>query len=288
MKSSDAHFVFFGTPELAVTVLDELKMQGLVPSLIVTAPDKPQGRGLITTPPPVKKWANKNNIPVIQPPTLKKDPALIDTLMATHASLFVVAAYGKIIPQSILTIPPRGTVNVHPSLLPKHRGPSPIQAQILADEPTVGVSIMLLDAEMDHGPIIEQKRVTIDPTDWPIQGSTLEDLLAHEGGKLLGNIISKWIDGSVPAVPQDHTQATYCRLIRKEDALINLANDPYQNFLKIKAYDTWPRPYFFTEKNGKTIRVVITDAEYHDGALILKKVIPEGRKEIEYSLFERN
>jgi len=125
-------FVFFGTPEFAVSILEELKDAKIVPSLIVTAPDKPKGRGLVLTPPPVKIWAQLHNIPVVQPAKLDND--FTEKLKNSSYKLFVVAAYGKIIPKAVLDIPTNGTLNVHPSLLPKYRGASPIQSQILADE----------------------------------------------------------------------------------------------------------------------------------------------------------
>ena len=165
MVHDASKFVFFGTPRFAVIVLDELKAAGLVPSLIVTAPDKPAGRGMRLTPPPVKIWAQENKVTYMQPERLSD--ATYHLKPNTYA-LGVLAAYGKIIPRSLVEALPRGILNVHPSLLPKYRGSSPIQSQILADDRDVGVSIMLLDEKMDHGPIVTNTRYKIQDTKYKI------------------------------------------------------------------------------------------------------------------------
>lgn len=280
-------FIFFGTPDFAVTVLEELKAAELLPARIVTTPDKPQGRGMRRTSPPVKVWAEKHDIPVIQPATLH-DPSVEEQLREVAADVFVVVAYGKLIPGPILSIPPHGILNIHPSLLPTYRGPSPIEAQILHDDRITGVTIMQIDAEMDHGPLLAQTQITIEKEDWPLPARELGDILAHEGGVLLAHILPRWVAGAVPALPQDHRRATYCSLIKKEDAAINLSDDPYQNFLKIRAYDSWPKAYFFVERGGKRIRVKVTDAEYVNGTLTITRVIPEGKKETRYENFLRS
>jgi len=152
MIQDSSTIVFFGTSRFSVIVLEELKKAGIMPELVVTAPDTPQGRKLILTPPPVKAWAQENGVKFLQPQKL--DDSFIGQLSKVNAQLFLLASYGKIIPQKVLDLPQHGTLNVHPSLLPKYRGPSPIQSQILADDKNVGVSIILLDEKMDHGPIV--------------------------------------------------------------------------------------------------------------------------------------
>jgi len=154
--SSNPNFAFFGTSELSVKILDKLIENGYVPSLVVTAPDKPKGRKMILTPPPVKIFAQKHNLKIVQPERLAVKPPNGD-LTAKPFDLFIVASYGKIIPKSILDIPKLGTLNVHPSLLPKFRGPSPIQSFILNGEEKTGVTIMLMDEQVDHGQILAQK-----------------------------------------------------------------------------------------------------------------------------------
>jgi methionyl-tRNA formyltransferase len=291
----NSRFVFFGTPEFSAIILDELERAGYLPALIVTAPDKPRGRGLVMTPSEVKSWGLAHNIPVVTPLTLK-DESVADTLRNAECDLFIVAAYGKIIPRGVLGIPAHGVLNVHPSLLPKFRGASPIESAILSDESHTGVTIMLLDEEMDHGPIVAQRpykgqtfgkvRPLYRDIGWPPKGSVLTRDLAHFGGTLLAEIIPEWMNGS-KAVAQDHARATYTKKITKEDGLIDIAGDPLQNYRKIQAYDEWPGAHFFIERNGKNIRVRITDATYKEGSLTVIRVVPEGKKEMSYEDFLR-
>jgi len=276
-------FVFFGTPELSAEILEYLKSQGLTPSLVVTNPDRPQGRKMIITPPPVKVWALREKIPVLQPEDLK-EPAFLSALEEAKASLFVVVAYGKIIPKEILKIPSKGSLNIHYSLLPKYRGASPIETAILNDDKEVGVSILLLDEKMDHGPIVAEKTVPIET--WPPSSSELRAICNDVAGKLLAESIPLWIDGKIQAKEQEHLKATYAKKIKKEDGLIDLVSDGYQNFLKIQAYKIWPQTFFFTNIRNKKTRVIISDAAFVDGKLVIKKVIPEGKKEVDYSIFK--
>lgn len=288
MKTSP-RFVFFGTPDIAVASLEHLVAQGLTPTLIVTAPDKPQGRHLELTPSEVKAWADAHNIPTLQPKTLK-DEAIVEQLTSENADLFVVVAYGKIIPQNVLDLPKLGTLNMHPSLLPRHRGPSPIESQILSEElgENVGVSIMLLDADVDHGPVLAQRNHLPELAGrWPVKASELRPLLARHGGELLATVVSDVETFLASAQEQNHSQATFCAKMTKEDALLDLTYDPQTNYRKILAYDVWPRAYFFTERHGKQMRVIVTDAALEDGALVLKKVIPEGKREMSYEEFVR-
>ncbi len=280
----DVRFAFFGTPELAVTVLDELERAGFLPALVITRPDAAQGRGKIMTPPPVALWATKHGIPISQP--IYMTDGFIYEVTAQEWDVFIVAAYGKILPQALIDIPMRGTVNVHPSLLPRLRGPSPIRSAILNDERDVGVTIIQLDAEMDHGPIVKQK--VVDMPEWPPRARELEDTLAHEGGKLLAHALLPWMRGEIAAQEQDHAQATYCKTIKKEDGLINLSADPYQNLLKIRAFEGWPNAYTFFERNGQKIRVQIIDAHLHNDALVIDTVRPEGKRDMPYVDFLRS
>lgn len=280
-------YVYFGTPQFAVTVLDELTLAGFPPALIVTSPDKPAGRKLILTPSPVKLWAAERNIPIITPEKLREE-SVVTQLRAISADVFIVAAYGKLIPQSILDLPSHGTINVHPSLLPLLRGPSPIESAIAGGLTQTGVSIMLLDADMDHGPIIAQEKYA---EDWskenPPKGSFLEHALAHQGGKLLAKILPAWISGTLHATTQQHALATFCAKITKEDGRIDITSDPFAAIAKIRAYDVWPGTFFFVQHAGRDIRVRISDAHINDGKLVIDKVIPEGKKEMQYADFLR-
>ena len=288
--------VFFGTPAFAVFVLEELHDAGITPDIIVTAPDKPAGRGLVLKAPPVKEWAEEHDIPVLQPETLKQPSVqppevaqnaetekAMDILLNSEWDVFLVAAYGKILPKNIIDAPARGVLNVHPSLLPRFRGASPIESQILGDEKTVGVSIMQIDEEMDHGPIVAQATVT--PEEWPLKASLLEELLAREGGRLLAEVLPLWLKNEIEAVEQVHDQATFTKKISKTDGEIDLADDAYQNYLKYLAYDVWPGTFFF-DRNGKRIKII--NAEYKNDTFTPLTVIPEGKKEIPYDDFLRH
>ena len=280
---------FFGTPHLAVLVLIELEKNALLPVVIITNPDAPRGRKMVLTPPPVKVWAEERNIPVLQPVSLRSDSSVAEYLKANAIDLCVVVAYGKIIPKDILDIPKYGTLNVHPSLLPKLRGASPVRSAILEDMRETGVTVMLLDEELDHGPILAQEIVSIEKKAWPLRGQVLDTLLAEKGGELLAETIPEWVAGGITPIPQNHSEATFCTKITKEMGEINLTADAYQNLLKIRAFDGWPGTYFFTERNGKRIRVKIVDAELNpDTSLNITRVIPEGKNEMSYADFKRN
>lgn len=290
-------FVFFGTPELSVEILEHLKGAGLAPSLVVTNPDRPQGRSMRVAPPPVKEWAVRNGIPVLQPEHLNHESGIMNH--EPKPDLFVVVAYGKIIPKSILEIPKKGTLNIHYSLLPKYRGASPIESAILGGDREVGVTIMLMDEKMDHGPVVAQRRLEnhestrpnaplrsgrgIKNHEWPPTATELRKACNKLGAELLLETIPLWLEGKIEAREQDHSKATYTEKIKKEDALIDLTGDPYKNFLKIQAYSEWPRAYFMEGKK----RVIITAAVYEEGKLILKRVIPEGKKEMAFAEYRR-
>lgn len=283
ISPNNLRFVYFGTPQFAVIVLEELEAKGYLPSLIVTAPDKPKGRKLVLTPSEVKTWGEAHNIPVITPDTLKSDE-LVKELQKVNADVFIVAAYGKIIPKHILDIPQYQTLNVHPSLLPRFRGSSPIESVILSDETCTGVTIMKVDEDTDHGPVIAQRERIIN--NWPPRASELTRDLAHFGGKLLAEIIPEWLNG-LQSFPQDHTRATFTKKITKEDGLIELGGDALRNYRKIRAFDEWPTVYFFTKHADKEIRIKIIDAHLEEEKLMITRVVPEGKKEMDYEDFLR-
>lgn len=280
--SSKPLFAFFGTPKFSVYVLDALERQGMLPAVVITAPDRPQGRGLVLTPSPAKQWAMERGIDVLTPETLK-DEDFVAELENTEWDVFVVAAYAKLIPKNLLDMPKRGCLNVHPSLLPKFRGPSPALSAILADERATGVTIMQMAEKMDAGPIIAQARIELEEEAWPPKGSEFETLLATEGGNLLAETIPHWISGQIDAEPQDESQATFTRKFTDADSLIDIHGDAHQQLLKIRAFDKNPRAHYV--QDGK--RVLITEAEIVDGELQILKVIPEGKKEMSYLDFSR-
>ena len=298
--SSNPNFAFFGASEFAVKILDRLIENGYIPSLVVTAPDKTKGRKMIMTPPPIKIFAQKHNLKIIQSESLAVKPPL-GGLTAKWLDLFIVASYGKIIPKSILDIPKFGTLNVHPSLLPKFRGPSPIQSFILSGAEKTGVTIMLMDEQVDHGQILLQTEFEAQSTKHEIRNKfriqhsenlklnskQLEEKLAELSGQMLVDVIPKWIKGEIKAVEQDHSRATFTKKINKEDGLVDLEKDSPENiYRKFLAFQPWPGIYYFTEKNNQKFRVIITDMEMSEnGQLKIKKVKPESKNEMEYEKF---
>ncbi len=286
-------FVFFGTSKFSKIILEKLKEHSFTPTLIVTGEDRPQGRGLVLTPPPVKIWAEKNNVPILQPKKLK-DPEFIGKLKIENCELFVLASYGRIIPSEILKISKNGVLNVHPSLLPKLRGPSPIQSAIL-EENEAGVSIILLDEEIDHGPILAQQKVA--SWGWPASPehgggeppyySELETLLGNAGGTLLAQIIPKWVAHEIVPLSQDHTKATFTKKIEKSNAPIDLNDRAETNLRKIRAYSDSPVAFSEIETKKGKIRVKIKKASMRGDALVIETVVPEGSKEMSWSDFER-
>lgn len=272
-------FAFFGTDAFAVKVLATLKETSLVPSLIITNPDKPVGRKQIITPPPAKVWALENNIPIIQPASLKEIP---EELKAGF-DVFITASYGKIIPQNILDLPPHNCLNIHPSLLPKYRGPAPLEYTILNDDSETGVTIMQMDSKMDEGPILATAKVTLDGTETYFD---LREQLAELGAKTLTGILPDYLAGNLKPIEQNHTEATYTKLITKEDGEINPATDPLTAWHKYRAFIEWPGVYFFDTpkpgEGGKGKRIIVKKARFENGKLIIERVVPEGKTEIDW------
>lgn len=251
----------------------------MLPKCIVTTKDKPVGRKQILTPNVTKQWGVERNIKVFDSSPKELGPELANL----NVDVFIVASYGRILPKSLLDIPKKQTLNIHPSLLPEYRGPSPLPTMMIDDVKETGVSIMVLDSEMDHGPIVAQKNVIV--TEWPTY-EKFEEMMAREGARLLVEILPKWMDGSVTALPQKHEYATYTKKVTKEDGLIDLSANPYTNFRKIQAYHSWPQAYFIYKRDGRSIRVKIIEASYKNDKLIIEKVLPEGAKIMSFADFQ--
>jgi methionyl-tRNA formyltransferase len=292
------NFVFWGSSEFSVVVLETLKKSGFLPSLIVTLPDSPAGRGLKLAPSPVKLWAIENNIDFLQPAHL--DDNLSCQLAASSYQLFLAAAYGKIIPKKILDIPKYGSFNIHPSLLPKYRGPSPLQSQILADEKDVGVTIIKMDNQVDHGPVAASCQLTATSLEkWPMSFKELGEVLFKKGAGLLIETLPKLVSGEIVPKPQDDSEATFTKKFEKKDGEINLDGGPNKSavdgferaskksWLKYLALGSTIGVFFFAKHKNKTIRVKITAAEFRDSKFAPTKVVPEGRKEMSYEDFVR-
>ena len=267
-----SNFVFFGTPDVASETLQILKENDYSPSLIITSPDKPQGRKMIITPPPVKVWAIANNIPFIQPEKLDAKE------IQGNFDFFLVVAYGKILGEDILNMPKLGSLNIHYSLLPKYRGASPVESVILNGETETGISIQKMKFKMDSGPIIAQEKVNILGDE---KASELRSRLIKIGGELLVKTLHDFVKGNIKEIEQNESEATFCKKIKKEDGLIDLNDDAVKNYNKFRAYATWPRTFFF--QNGK--RIIITDATLEDNQFVIKKILPEGKKEIKWEEF---
>ncbi len=302
--------VFFGSSLMSVKVLNALRNYGINADVIVTIPDKPQGRKLILTPNPTKIWALEHNIPHLE--FAKLNDEAYEKLQSVgnlinqpqggdggKPKLFIVASYGKIIPERFLEIPEFGALNVHPSKLPELRGAAPLQTTILQDKNKTAVTIIKMDKEMDHGAIFAQRDVDIaEIANWPTTYSELELITANIGAQLITENLDSYISGELKLQEQDHDLATFTGKTLKEDGLIDPwttdAEKQRKNILKIRAYEEWPGTYFFVDKKikgeDKKIRVIVKEAEWLENEdaghqLKITKVVPEGGKEMSWNSF---
>ncbi|MFQ5856157.1 MAG: methionyl-tRNA formyltransferase [Anaerolineae bacterium] len=297
--------VFMGTPAFSVSSLRKL-IEGEAFDVVaaVTQPDRPAGRRREPEPPPVKRVAQEHNITVLQPRRLRKNPEIIDTLRDLAPDIIVVAAYGLILPATVLEIPPHGSVNVHASLLPRYRGAAPVAAAILNGDEQTGVTIMLMDEEMDHGPVLAQWSTPIQPDD--TRGS-LTQRLAELGADLLIQTLPQWVAGEIEAQPQDHAAATYAYMLKKENGEIDWTQPAARIARMTRAFDPWPGAY--TYLNGRLFKllraraidantgdaqpgqVIETDqglaVAAGDGAVLLQKVQLAGKRDMEIDAFAR-
>jgi methionyl-tRNA formyltransferase len=240
--------IFLGTPDFAVPSLRALIAAGAPIRLVMTQPDRPSGRGRKVAQSPVKILAEEVGLPVYQPERIRGDE-VIEIIRSHGAQCAVVVAFGQIVPQQFLDIFPLGTLNVHASLLPKYRGAAPIQRSILSGEDVTGISIMLLDAGMDTGPVLSQSEVPIGPED---SFGVLHDRLAVEGAALLIKTLSDWTAGLITPGVQESGLATYAPPLIKEELRINW-NLPAKDIInRIRAFDPSPGAYFFS--GGKRIK----------------------------------
>ncbi len=242
--------LFLGSPSFAVHALEALIAAGHEIVGVVTQPDRPAGRERRLTPPPVKVAAQAHNLPVLQPETLR-DPAVIDALSALQPEVGVVAAYGEILRRAVLQIPPLGYLNIHPSLLPLYRGPTPVASAILAGETVTGVTIMLLDPGMDSGPILAQAVVDLPPT---ARTGPLTDELFRIGAQLLVETLPRYARGEIEPRPQDHSRATVTKMLKKEDGRIDWSLPAIIIERMTRAYDPWPGAYTFWR--GQPLRII--------------------------------
>jgi len=240
---SDTRVLFAGTPEFALASLQALAQAGITPFAVLTQPDRPAGRGKRVTASPVKQFALDHGIEVLQPVTLK-DPGTVAQIAALQPDILVVAAYGLILPQSVLDIPARGCVNVHASLLPRWRGAAPIQAAILADDAETGVSLMSMTAGLDCGPVYVEEAIAIGAEE---TAGELHDRLAALGGALLVRHFDAIANGTLRAQPQDDDRATYAPKIGKQDARLDWQEPAAVLQRRVRAYNPVPGAFFLLD-----------------------------------------
>ncbi len=260
MNNQAFSYVFWGTEKFAKDILAILIKNNLRPLAVVTAPDKAVGRKQIIQAPPVKELAVTENIPVWQIPDLKRPEAenFYDQLRTLKADFHIVAQYGQIIPKRFLESARFGAVNVHGSLLPKYRGASPVQAALLNNDAETGVSLILMDEKMDHGDILAVQSIKIEISD---NTASLLDKLAIIGGYLLIKTLLDFAAGDLEAIPQNHKEATFCGLIKKEDGLIDWKKMSGQDiFNRFRAYYPWPGIYCFMDDK----RLLLLDLDLNE------------------------
>lgn len=274
--TSIPNYIFFGTGHFAEPLLKHLKELDFLPSFIITTPDKPVGRHQVITPPRAKVFANENNIPVFQPDSLKDENSLQKLKeIISSAEAVVVADYGKIIPQNILDLSSNSFLNIHPSLLPEYRGPTPVQATILHNNSHTGVTIIKMDHLMDHGPIVAQEEVVIEEYSWPISLDEAFQIFGKSGAELLVQTLPAYIKGEIIPFEQDHSKATYVKMIEKSHGEVDIKNDSISDiYLKYQAYENWPGIFFM--HNGKRVKIKkMTKDE-------ILRVTPEGKTELDF------
>ncbi|MDE2860259.1 MAG: methionyl-tRNA formyltransferase [Chloroflexota bacterium] len=298
--------IYMGTPAYAVTPLTALLEGGHSVVGVVTQPDRPAGRGRGLMPPPVKVYAESQGLRVLQPATLRDAIAQAE-IIALEPEVVVIAAYGLILPRAVVEAPPLGCVNLHPSLLPRHRGPSPVAFTILEGDEIGGVSLMLLDRGTDSGPVLAQEERPSMPEDTT---GALTDELFSRGADLLARVLPAYGRGEVTPVPQDGSRATYARKLTKEDGAIRWELSAAELWRQVRAFTPWPGSY--TRWRGGLLKVVeavpipelVTSAPGSvlrlpsdgpapvgvatgDGVLGLVRVQPEGRRVMEAAEFMR-
>ncbi|HMB25840.1 MAG TPA: methionyl-tRNA formyltransferase [Patescibacteria group bacterium] len=255
-KNKNTEIVFFGSDPFSVPVFKKLIKKYNVKALVCES-DKPSGRNQKITAPPTKKIAENNNIPIFQPQSVKKDNIFFEKIKALNCDLFIVAAFGQIIPLNILNLPLHGSLNIHPSLLPKYRGASPIRQTLLNGDKKTGITIILMDQGMDTGDIVAQEVTTVKKNDNYI---TLSKKLADQSAEFCIRIIPGYLNGEFTLLTQDDNQATYTKKIKKNDGLINWKQSAKDIKNQLKAFIDWPGTYTkFKQKKLDLITAKVSD-----------------------------
>ena len=294
---------FWGTAPFAVPLLRSLALDASFDIVaVVTRPDEPVGREQTLTPPAVKSAAKELGLRVQQPESLK-DETWARSYVELKPDVAVVVAYGKLIPQAILDTPKRKTLNVHPSLLPKYRGPSPIQMAIANGDAETGVSIMLLDAEMDHGPVLTQKIVKMTGTE---TAPELEARLADAATSMLPDAVARYVAGDFVPTDQDHSRATFTKIITRDDGRIDWSKPAVLIERLFRAYQPWPGIWTEWKRAGRAMRLKLLSVTLEpsastnpgtvlsdfivacgSGGLKILRIQPEGKKEMSAEEFLR-
>ncbi len=290
--------VFMGTPEFALPCLDALLDAGHTVCGVFTQPDKPKGRGYALTPPPVKIRAEELGLPVYQPAGVR-DGAALEILRSLSPDIIVVVAYGKILPEEILRLPRYGCLNVHASLLPRHRGASPIQWAIVSGDRESGVTTMRMDIGMDTGDIYETAALPIGEEETAEQ---LHDRLSALGAKLLVSTLSGLEAGTLSPHPQPEEGVTYAPIIKKEMGLLDFTKPAAELYNLVRGFYPWPGTYTFLEgkrlrvlsaravaEAGEVGRLTLSDGRMlvgcKEGSLELLEIQPEGKKRMPAAAF---
>jgi len=256
--------VFMGTPDFAVPSLRVLMQAADIQVKgVITQPDRPAGRGREILASPIKLVAQEKSIPILQPNSLWNNTEALEWLTALQPDLAVVVAFGQLLPAGIFDLPSHGTLNVHPSLLPKYRGAAPITHTLLAGEVITGVSIMRVDSGLDSGPVVARTKVAVNEEETAGQ---LEARLAERGAALLLGILGSYLGGERLPEPQQDSSATYAPAIQKEDGCINWSGTAIEVHNHIRAFN--PKPGCYTHFRGKTIKIWKV-------RLLIKKAIPD-------------
>ena len=243
--------IFAGTTEFGIPTLEKLKKNyELV--LIITQPDKPSGRKQVLAPPPIKVWAEKNNVPTLQPSKISE---IGEQFTDKKPDLFLVAAYGQIIPTSILHIPRFKSINIHGSLLPKYRGATPIQNAILNGDKETGITLIQMDEKMDHGPIIAKEKLVIEEND---DYALLYKKMSVLASDLVAKTLPDWFANKIKPAPQVDSIATYTKLLTRADGKINWTNPAKSIDQQIRGLN--PEPGTWTTLDGKTIKILSAKA----------------------------
>jgi methionyl-tRNA formyltransferase len=271
-------FAFFGTPHLAVEILEELEAAGYVPALVVSMPDSARGRGMEMQETAVAAWAWTRGIEVLKPEKLSA--AFIDDFAKRGISFSIVVAYGKILPQHLLDIAPM--YNIHYSLLPRWRGATPVESAILAGDAETGVAIQRIVHKLDAGPLVAVEKTSINADE---TAPTLRSRLNAIAKKLLIDTMPAIASGTVSLSEQDESAATSCGKMSKEDGLVDLSEDGLETYRKFRAYSGWPGIYTYFERGGKKIRTIIMSAHLDDRKFVIDTVKPEGKSAMPYQDF---